>query len=295
MKMKNWIIGVIVVFLGSSCEDVITVKVDQGTPKLVVDAFVNNLSEAQTIRLTRSIPYFDKPGTEQGVEGATVAIIDTTGGAPKLFLFSDSGRGNYIFHPDAAAGDTFTVGHNYLLFVIESGDTLFSVATMNPTAKIDSLHIKYEDGSTLGLKKGNYVELGAHDLPGFGNTYWIKTFNNDTFKNGIFDINIAYDMTQSPSNQDGGEFIWPIRYGALNDFGKPRKPGEKVRVEIHSISVETYYYFNAIIYEAQNGGLFATPPSNIGTNIFNFSKGTQRNLGGFFSMSEVSRAEVIMP
>lgn len=295
MKIRNVIYLIAVAVLGSSCEDVIDVKVNPGPERLVVDAFVNNLKERQVIRLTKSIPYFSEPGSEPGVEGATVAIADTTNGGAKLFLFADSGNGNYIFHPDAVTGDTFTVGHNYILLVVEGGDTLVSVSKLNPTAPIDSLHIKYEDGNTLGFKKGNYVELRAKDLQGYNNTYWVKTFVNDTFRNRIFDINLAYDMTQTPNNQDGGEFIWPIRYGAINDFSEPRKSGTKVRVEIHSISIETYYYLNLVISENQNGGLFATPPVNIGTNIFNFTPGKTRALGGFFSMSAVSRAVVVLP
>lgn len=295
MKIRNLFFIAIAVFFGTSCEDVIEVKVDQGAEKLVIDAFINNLHEKQTIRITKSIPYFAKPGTEPGISGALVAIADTTAGNIKLFVFADSGNGNYVFFPNKSTGDTFTVGHNHILFVVESGDTLISVAKLNPTAKIDSLKVVKEDGKTIGFKKGNYVELAAKDLPGFGNTYWIKTFVNDSFRNRIFDINLAYDVAQTPGNQDGGEFIWPIRYGALNDFSNPRPAGTKIRVEIHSLSLETFYYLNLIIQENVNGGLFATPPANIGTNIFNLNRNKKRALGGFFSMSDVSRKEIILP
>ena len=44
MKNINIFIGLIaIVFVFSSCEDVIKVKVDQGPERLVIDAFVNNL------------------------------------------------------------------------------------------------------------------------------------------------------------------------------------------------------------------------------------------------------------
>lgn len=295
IRIHWWILVILSAAIFSSCEDVIEVKVDQGPERLVVDAFINNLHETQKIRITKSIPYFAQPGTEPGVEGALVAIADTTGGSPKLFVFADSGDGNYIFKPDPITGDTFITGHRYVLLVVESGDTLISFAAMNPTAPVDSLHIRYEDGSTIGFKKGNYVELKAKDLPGFGNTYWVKTWVNDSFRNGIFDINLAYDMAQAPSNQDGGEFIWPVRYGLINDFQNPRPAGTRVRVEIHSISLETYYYINQILSENANGGLFATPPINIGTNIFHLNPSKKRALGGFFSMSAVSRAQIMLP
>lgn len=295
-KLTPIVTGLFILLGFSNCEDVVDVKVDAGPPKLVVDAFVNNLHEPQRIRLTLSIPYFNKPGSEPAVTGATVAIIDTTDiSSPKLFLFADSGKGNYIWKPNPATGDTFIPGRNYALVIIEGGDTLVSLSKMNHTAYIDSLFIVNETGDNPGITKGKYVEMAARDLVGEGNTYWIKTWYNDTFRNGIFDMNLAYDMAGSPNGQDGGLFIWPIRYGAINDFGKPYRSGDKVRVEIHSITPETYYWLQLIRNENQNGGLFATPPSNIGTNVFNFNPAKKRLTAGFFCMSAVGRGVIVVP
>lgn len=277
----------------TSCEDVIDVNVKQGEPKLIVDAFVNNMDKPQHIRLTKSNPYFAKPGTEPGVVGATVAIVDTS--TFKLFLFADSGDGHYVFTPDKTTGDTFTVGKNYALFVIHNSDTFVSFSKMNPTAHLDSIKLKVETGSTIGFQPGNYAELAARDRVGQGNTYWIKTFVNDTFKSRIGDINLAYDMSQSPNGQDGGEFIWPIKYGQINNFQKPYKTGDKVRIEIHSLTVEIFYFMNLFITENQNGGLFATPPANIGSNIVNLNPKKKSAVGGFFCMSDVAVAERIFP
>lgn len=289
-KFRGILFGLLAIFSLTQCEDVVNVKVDAGPPKLVVDAFVNNLPETQRIRLTLSIPYFNKPGSEPPVSGATVAIIDTSDLLnPRIFLFADSGNGNYIWKPNPSAGDTFVVGRNYALVVIEGGDTLVSLSRMNPTAVIDSLFVVNETGDNPGITKGKYVELAARDLQGRGNTYWIKTWYNDTFRNAIFDMNLAYDMANSPNGQDGGLFIWPIRYGALNDFQKPYRVGDKVRVEIHSLTPEAFYWLQLIRNENQNGGLFATPPSNIGTNIFNFNPAKKRLTAGIFCMSAVSR------
>lgn len=293
-KMWKWTIMLFSVWMFAGCEDPIMVDVQAGEPKLVIDAFVNNLNEAQRIRLTQSNPYFSKPGTEPPVQGATVLLIDTTDAInPRLFLFADSGNGNYIWKPNPLNGDTFTVGRTYALVVIEGGDTLVGFSKMNPTANIDSLFLVTETGDNPGFQPGKYVELAANDLPGTGNVYWIKTWYNDTFRNGIFDMNLAYDQAGSPnSSQDGGLFIWPIRYGAINDFSKPYRMGDKVRVEIHSLTPETFYWLNLIRNENQNGGLFATPPSNIGTNMFSFNPAKKRGLAGFFCMSAVSRSVI---
>ena len=48
----------VIVFVLSSCEDVIQVKLDKGKPLLTIDAFVNDLRSQQKIRLTYSDDYF---------------------------------------------------------------------------------------------------------------------------------------------------------------------------------------------------------------------------------------------
>jgi hypothetical protein len=280
----------------TSCENEIKVSVKPGPERLVVDAFVNNFYEKQYIRLSKSIPYFNTPGTEPGVSGALVAIADTTGGNTKLFVFADSGSGKYVFQPNKATGDTFTMGHQYILLIVEGTDTLISMSKLNATAKIDSIKVNYENGQGLRFKPGNYVELIAKDLKGLGNTYWIKTYRNDSFLSRINDLNLAYDMTQTQNgSQDGGLFIWPIRIGALNNFRRPWLSGEKIKVEVLSITYETFAFMNEVINENSNGGLFSTPPINIFTNIFNLNPKKTRALGGFFCMSAGSRIQKTMP
>lgn len=295
--MKNIFIACIGLILFTSCEDVIKKDIQQKEVKLIIDAFVSNELKNQEIILKRSINYFDKPGTEPPVLGATVAILDTSNILnPKLFLFADSGQGKYIFKPNAATGDTFTIGRNYALVVIYQSDTFVSVSKLNPTVNFDSLHIVNDPGNG-GIKAGKYIELFARDLLGTGNTYWIKTFRNDSFKNRIGDLNIAFDEANSPnSTTDGGLFIWPIRYGEINDFGRPWVKGEKAKVEVHSITNETFYYFRIIEAENFNGGLFATPPSAIPTNIFSFSSRKPKiKPGGWFNMAAVEKRELIIP
>ena len=83
----NGLIAVLAVTLFSGCEDVIKVDVINNSPKIVVDAFVNNQLDTQTIRLTRSIGYFDSTGKEPAIASAQVSIVDQTASFPKLFVF----------------------------------------------------------------------------------------------------------------------------------------------------------------------------------------------------------------
>lgn len=50
---------VVLTLFQTGCEDEIKVSVDYNQPKLVVDAFINNLPQTQTITLSKAVNYFD--------------------------------------------------------------------------------------------------------------------------------------------------------------------------------------------------------------------------------------------
>lgn len=291
--IKIFLISLLVA-LGSSCEDIIDVTVEQKQKKIVVDAFVNNLPVTQQIKLTESIPYFSTPGQEPFIADATVLIADTSASNFKIFTFLHTDSGVYEWTPKPTSGDTFQVGRQYALIIIHRGDTLISACKLNPTVTvIDSLRtVPVKGNGPPFIDSGKYVELFANDLPGMGNFYWVKTFRNDTFLNDIRNLNISQDMGNNSNGQDGGLFIYPIRFSGLNQFLRPYREGEKVRIEVHSITLETFFWFNLIVNERNNGGLFATPPVNIQSNIIPLNKNMERGIAGFFCISDVRSAEI---
>lgn len=290
------LIAIAVLLFATGCEDIIEVEVINKNPKIVVDAFVNNQLDTQTIKLTRSIGYFDSTGSEPVITNAQVAIVDQSASLPKLFVFQHTSQGKYQFVPNANSGDTFAVGHDYALLVVVGQDTLVSFSTLNPTTHIDSLRLVDVVGNGPPINTtGNYIELMAKDRKGPGDFYWIKTFRNDSFLNKIDQLNVSADMGNTSNGQDGELFIYPIRYNGVNDFFRSYKSGETVRVEIHSINAVAFAWFNLVISENQNGGLFATPPANIFTNIASINPNKKPALGGFFCMSAVASASVKIP
>ncbi len=300
MKLRsplfNILIAVLAITLFSGCEDVIQVDVVNKSPKIVVDAFVNNQSDTQIIRLTRSIGYFDSTGKEPAIANAQVAIVDQTTSIPKLFVFKYAYNGKYQFVPNKLTGDTFSIEHDYALLVVVDKDTLVSFSKLNPTTVIDSLHLVDVVGNGPPINTtGKYVELYANDRVGQGDFYWIKTFRNDTFSNSINQLNISADMGNTSNGQDGKLFIYPVRYNQVNDFLRSYKTGETVRLEIHSINAVVFAWFNLVINENRNGGLFATPPANIFSNIISFNPNKKVSVGGCFCMSAVCSASVTIP
>ncbi len=284
---------VVLTLFQTGCEDEIIVSVDYNQPKLVVDAFINNLPQTQTITLSKAVNYFDT-NTAPAITNAQVLLFDTTAGKP--FFFQHTEKGKYQFTPNANSGDTFTIGHDYALFILVDGDTLASFCRLSRTATFDSIRLVDVEGNGPPFNTtGYYVELMAKDAFGKGDFYWIKTFRNDTFLNNIDQLNISADMGNTSTDVDGELFIYPIRYSGVNDFSRSFKKDENIRLEIHSISPIAYGWFNLVRNENQNGGLFATPPANIFSNIIAINKNPKNTLGGLFCMSAVVRKEILIP
>ena len=113
------------------------------------------------------------------------------------------------------------------------------------------------------------------------------------------EINLAYDAGFSAGgNFDGVSFITPIRQG-INPFDQddndeiipPYLPGDSVYVEIHSITLEAFNFMNEVAIQTNRPGgfseLFASPISNVSTNIFNANNSSRKALG-FFNVAAVS-------
>lgn len=282
-------------FTITSCEDEIDIDVDPLTEQLVVDAWLNNKSEPQTIFLSMSQPYFDNTLPE-GVSGATVQVTSSTG---QVFDFNEGENGNYIWLPegDETLGE---VGTDYGLQITLDGKNYGSISTMNRVPEIDSLTYEFRDDETFG-PDGIYTEFYARDIEGEGDTYWIKTFKNGTFLNKPEELNIAFDAGFSAGgNVDGLIFVPPIREGTNrvpdpdteddNDVS-PWAVGDNFRVEIHSINQPVFYFLATAQRQITNGnnGIFSEPVINTTGNIL-AEDGSE--VLGVFNVAAVSEMEV---
>ncbi|MEM9546513.1 MAG: DUF4249 family protein [Bacteroidota bacterium] len=272
-----------------SCED--TIEVDNGfeTPQFVVDAWINNnVDEEQVISLSFSQDYFDN----RLPDAVTNASVTVTNGS-STYTFEHRAMGQYVWTPESgeSIGD---VGDSFTLTVDFDDETYTSTTELNPVPEIDSIRIYFED-QAFGADDGLYAELYARDIPGKGNTYWVKSFRNDTLLNKPQELNIIYDATfDAGTDLDGTTFIRPLRFAinALDEDGLPRdlNPGEKVASEIHSISSEAFRFLQIVQEQTTNGdnGIFTLPIANSRGNVFDSSG--NRALG-VFNVSAVSKME----
>ena len=288
MKMKYIFFALIVTVTFSSCEDIIELDLDNGKNQLVVDGFVNNDSSIQTIRLTSSAPYFSNVATPADND-ASIRLI---GPKNTTYNFISDGNGNYEYDPNTL-GAIDSIGFNYKLEIDYKGNTYTSSSILNPVPVIDSMPYAFEP-SGFGTEEGYYTQFYARDFGGRKDYYWIKPFRNGepVYEDPTFII-LSEDATFGGDAGDGLVFIVPFR-AIITDQSNPFVLGDTSAVELHSLNESAYQFLDQLVNSSGNDGLFAVPPSNIRSNIFDAAGNPQDEVLGLFSLSAISKFEVII-
>lgn len=270
----------------TSCEDVVQVKLDQGTPLITIDAFVNDMRTPQTIRLTYTDNYFSQKAND-AISGASVNIKDITTG--QLYNFADNANGNYVLN--LASTDTMgKIGHQYELTVTHQGSVYTATSTMFRTTKIDTIIAEYKGKGTFGTDEGYKLSFLGLDPAGVvPDYYWIKSYRNGVFYNKGIDINISMDGANG-AGTDGLFFIPPIANG-ITPRGERFNKFDMCRVEIHSLSEQAYNFLAQVQTQTTNFGLFATTPENVKTNITTTST---TKVVGWFNVAAVNAKQRIV-
>ncbi|MGY6560511.1 MAG: DUF4249 domain-containing protein [Luteibaculaceae bacterium] len=263
-----------VMFL-SSCEDRIDVDLETGEIQLVVDGWLNNFDGQQRIRLSTSQPYFDNGPIPQ-VTGAQVSVANLD--LNLIYEFEDMGNGNYVYNQPLGER-IIKQNHNYQLTVTWEGNIFTALSRANRTTVVDSITWEFREAGPFNSPAGFFAELHGTDSAGAADFYWIRTFRNGQLLQRTGLVNIAFDGAGGPG-ADGFPFIPPIRFRAT-DGNSPYEAGDSIRVEIHSMSREAYFFMEQALNQISNGGLFATPPENIVTNLVNQDPNGPRALGWF--------------
>jgi hypothetical protein len=276
-----------------SCEEVINPGLDDAVPVLVIDAWLNNAPGVQKIHLTQSQPYFENI-LPAGVSGATVRVTGENG---KIYAFTETEPGVYVWAP--VSNEVFgVIGATYNLSVQVGTETFVAEARMGRAPAIDSLTFFLEEGTQF-TDDQYLAEFWSTDPPEPNDAYWIQTFKNSEQLLKPGEIITAYDAGFSKGgNFNGVAFIVPIRR-AINPFdedadGNIKSPyvvGDSVYVRIQSVTEAAFNFLNEVRIQTDRPGgfgeLFATPLSNVSTNIINVDTNGSRVLG-FFNVGAVS-------
>ncbi len=282
------LLSVLVIGL-TSCETVIDAKLDTGPTQLSVDATLTDQPGSQTIRLTQTAAYFNS-STPTPATSATVTVSDDAG---KIYAFADPDNdGYYVWQPTGK--DTLgRIGRTYQLTIAYQGETYGASSKMNRVPPIDSLIFVKRKLNPLSSTEGYRGEFYAVDIPGAADYYRIRFFRNGALQNKPGNIITTQDggfRSASPVT-DGLTFIAPIRQSinpdslfAMNDV---------VTVEVQSLSLAAFDFWDELRNQITNGGLFATPPVNVPTNVINTKTGGRKATGFFITSAVRSRTATV--
>ena len=294
--MKSNVVLFCLALLYLGCQDVIDVDLEDGTPQLVVDAWVNNKTEPQIIKLRMTVPYFEA----MAAPAVTNATVTLTNGNEEFPFLEVGNTGDYVWEPTEGK-PIGEVGDDFSLAILHDGKEFAATSSLKRVTPIDSITWEYRE-KELGNPEGIYAQFYARDFDGEGDAYWIKAYKNGEFLNKPQELNIAYDASFSADSGDGIVFISPIREGINrvpdggddavdDDEDPPYVMGDSIYVEIHSITEEAFYFLSEARTQMTLGDatIFAPPPANVTSNIvqLNAAEGDAEPLG-FFSVSGVS-------
>ncbi len=304
-KVINFLVSLTTILFFTSCEDVVQVKLDQGSKLIVIDAFVDDTRKPQVIRVLNNSQYFENKPAE-GIANAQVVLKDLTKNV--VYTFSYTSNGNYVY-PIGVTDTIAKPNHRYELTVTVNGlkytalstqkraaityvDPNFPIQPPIPLGIQDTL-IEATTSGPGSPSPAYYTTLLfaldiADNVPDY---YRIKTYRNDTLFSKSDDINLCIDGTGGEVYDSEAPLIYFTPPSTFLGFERYQK-GDKCRAEIHSISKETYNFFLQAQLQINNGGLFATTPENVRTNIESPKDATKAV--GWFNMASVATATLLM-
>ncbi|GAA4409326.1 hypothetical protein GCM10023187_32440 [Nibrella viscosa] len=255
----------------SSCEDVVDVELEKSKPVLVVDGWITDQPGPQTIRLKTTAPYFSN-GASPVVTGATVTIRDNQG---QTEVLKETAPG--VYQTQSLRGK---VGNQYTLTVKTGSEEYTAETAIRRTFPIDSIGTVYQKES-MGRKEGYTLRFYGREPLGVGDSYRLKVYRNDTL------LNSPHDLIFLEDRYVDGNYFKGLDLGL-----EPFRKGDKVRIENHSITEDTYAFLTELSTQMRNGGMFANPPANVRSNIKAVQGGKKAT--GWFGGSAVSSAERVV-
>jgi hypothetical protein len=257
--------SVVFVLFFSSCEETVTLDLETGETKLVIDAEIiwekGTTGNEQTIKISKTAPYYNN--TTPKVSGAQVRIENTDG---DVFTFNETQPGFYVctnFVP--------VINMNYTLYVVAEGQSFTAVEKLSSVTPIDKVEQK------------NVPDFGGEDVIEL--TYYYQDPVDEvncylTDYQSEFLIFPEYELTDDElinGNQISTRF---------SDEDK-MKPGHTVNITHRGIS-KNFYNYMKLILEIYGGNPFSIPSGNIRGNIIN-TNDSNNYAFGYFRLCEADR------
>lgn len=273
MKIKLPVLVIISSLLLCSCEKGVEFKLDEVTPKLVVEAIIEN-GQAPVVYLTKSQAYFSQIDltalANSFVHNADVYVSDgvLTHKLKEYTVPVAPGINFYYYSNDPASPGTAFSGQlnkQYSLRIVSESKEYTATTTIpNTTRRIDSLFWKPAPAGNAPEKVA--VMIKAYDQPGFGDyvRYFTKR-NSEPFYPGL---NSVYDDQVI----DGSSFEVQVERGVDRNQSQPDgysffNKGDTVTVKICNIDKATFDFWRTMEFTYASVGNPFSSPTKVMSNI----------------------------
>ena len=248
-----------------ACQRVIHVDLNSSASQVVIQAYVTDQHNIDTVLITKTGSYF-VPGTYPKVNGALVTITDNLG-VTDTFVQVDSGK-------YAATHLTGVPGMTYTMKAVVNGKEYDAVSTMPFAVNIDSVTSNLV-GS--GTDTNYHVHCLFADPVATTNFYMLQGYINGSLQDSIGQITLDEDKYTNGLEQN-------VRLRIPNPT-----TNNIVKVNLMCIDANMYSYFSVLrsITGASNPVSTATP-QNPPTNILGGAL-------GYFSAYTLRSQTIVIP
>jgi|TARA_R100000479_G_scaffold165038_1_gene104154 hypothetical protein len=261
--MKKFLIGIICLGIFNSCEEVVDVDLNEGKPKLVIDAEITknieNDSSVARVKLSTTVPFFDNEINL--VNDATVTITDENG---TVFTIENTSEGIYEYQDFNPQPDT-----DYTLEVIYNDEVYSATEQLQPVVPLEFVEQRNDGGFD-----GESIELKAFftDPANVENYYFFEGLSS---RGNVYD---ALDDEFFDGNPIFGFYV-------VDDL----ETGDEVTFFLHGANEQFYNFMFILLQQGSDdsGGPFETQPATVRGNLVNETNPDNFPLG-YFRISETS-------
>jgi len=264
------LVSLLFVLLFSSCEDVVTLDLETGETKIVVDAEIiwikGTTGSNQLIKISKTAPYYNNATPK--VSGAQVRIENRDG---DVFTFNEAEPGSYVctnFVP--------VVNMDYTLFVTAEGQSFTAIEKLTSVTPIDKVEQKIvpDFGGEDVIELTFYYKDPVDEV-----NFYLTDYKSD------FLIFPEYELTDDEL-YNGNEIS--TRFSDEDKI----QAGTTVDITHRGISKNFHNYMNLLL-EVYGGSPFSIPPGNIRGNIVN--TGDPNNFAfGYFRLCEADKVSYVV-
>jgi len=247
--MKTKLNIIILLFSASffiSCEDVITLDLETGTEKYVIEAKLADQEGKCEVKIGKTKD-FNAANDFSGQTGAVVTIMDDLG-----FINTLAATSAGVYKSPTLKG---VPGHTYTLKVVINGSTFTAKSTMPALVPLQDVYVK-EIQVFSGPRKFTHVQYT--DPTGKGNCYRFLEYVN-----GIYTKKISVENDDLTDGNLINQILVPKDF---DDDEFELKTGDKIKVEFLGIDKPVYTYWFSVDSGAQGEGQTATPINPV-TNL----------------------------